>query len=280
MKSVVLQYLDIQIQPTNSNCPDDKNDENESEVDLPISSTFTDQAKQREIYQKKINRTIIETRLKAKALRKTRHNVQKQTDVCRSDRGSVQEIQFLPLNKEKPSDSLKEEFDLPGCFNASNHLQFNENNEYNDGKSSLQDNLSLFDIPITCPPTETELLYANESDEGYDGSEKHDKSKPEMILFNNCDFSKSGSNFLKSKRPDSETRDHNSWKKKCRSNGIHVRILDSVNIENTARQRCNSFRQNHLFSPSYSGRYGDVKRIPPSLLKNLSRKKKARPGVH
>ncbi|VDQ04873.1 unnamed protein product [Trichobilharzia regenti] len=78
-----------------------------------------------------------------------------------------------------------------------------------------------------------------------------------------------------SKNSDLTSWDHKTWKKINRLNGIHVRILDSANIERTARQTCNSFRQNHLFSSSYSGRYGDVKRIAPNTLRNLSRKKKA-----
>lgn len=57
----------------------DKEDMEEAEMDLPVSCSFTDQAKQREIHQRKINKTIIENRIKTKALRKAKRNVRKQT---------------------------------------------------------------------------------------------------------------------------------------------------------------------------------------------------------
>lgn len=256
----------------------------EAEMDLPVSCSFTDQAKQREIHQRKINKTIIENRIKTKALRKAKRNVRKQTDVCQSSVTAHQEIQYIPLTyKEKSNvrlslptnqtkDYLEEEFNCPGYFNTSDHLQFDED----DGDQPSIQNKSL-DISASCSPNESELLYGNESDEGYDGSEEHDKNKSKTILFDNVDCFTI--NTLKSKGSDFETRNHKSWKKINRLDGVHVRMLDSANIENTARQRCDSFRKDQLYSSSYSGRYGDVKRVTPSLLKNLSRKKKARAGM-
>ncbi|VDP62442.1 unnamed protein product [Schistosoma curassoni] len=244
----------------------DKEDMEEAEMDLPVSCSFTDQAKQREIHQRKINKTIIENRIKTKALRKAKRNVRKQTDGCQSSEIACQEIQ------EK--DYLEEEFNCPGYFNTSDHLQFGED----DGdQPPIQNKSQSLDISASSSPNENELLYGNESDEGYDGSEEHDKNKSKTILFDNIDSFTI--NTLKSKGSDFETRNHKSWKKINRLNGIHVRILDSANIENTARQRCDSFRKNQLYSSSYSGRYGDVKRVTPSLLRNLSRKKKARAGM-
>ncbi|CAH8488590.1 unnamed protein product [Schistosoma turkestanicum] len=249
----------------------------EAELDLPVSCSFTDQAKQREIHQKKINKTIIETRIKTKALRKAKHDVHKQTDVCQPDETAHQEIPYIPLdNNEKSNkkDSLEEEFNCPGHFNTSDHLQYDETD---DDHSPLQDESSFLGIPASCSSNESQLLCGNESDEGYDGSEEHDKSKPKTILFDNVDFSTVNSHTLRS---DLETRNHKSWKRINRLNGIHVRVLDGGNSENTARQTCESFRKNHLYSSSYSGRYGDVKRVSSSLLKNLSKKKKARSRMH
>ncbi|CAH8508771.1 unnamed protein product [Schistosoma guineensis] len=255
----------------------DKEDMEEVEMDLPVSCSFTDQAKQREIHQRKINKTIIENRIKTKALRKAKRNVRKQTDGCQSSEIACQEIQYIPLkDKEKSNekDCLEEEFNCPGYFNTSDHLQFGED----DGdQPPIQNKSQSLDISASSSPNENELLYGNESDEGYDGSEEHDKNKSKTILFDNIDSFTI--NTLKSKGSDFETRNHKSWKKINRLNGIHVRILDSANIENTARQRCDSFRKNQLYSSSYSGRYGDVKRVTPSLLRNLSRKKKARAGM-
>ncbi|CAH8520227.1 unnamed protein product [Schistosoma rodhaini] len=255
----------------------DKEDKEEAEMDLPVSCSFTDQAKQRENHQKKISKTIIENRIKTKALRKAKRGVRKQTDVCQFSEIEHQEIQYIPLkDKEKSNDYLEEEFNCPGYFNPSDHLQFDED----DGdQPSIPNKSQSLDISASCSPNENELLYSNESDEGYDGSEEHDKKKSKTILFDNVDCFTINSNTLKYKGSDFETRNHKSWKKINRLNGIHVRMLDSANIENTARQTCDSFRKKLLYSSSYSGRYGDVKRVTPSLLKNLSRKKKARAGM-
>ncbi|CAH8838689.1 unnamed protein product [Trichobilharzia szidati] len=240
----------------------DLNDEvgEESDTDLPVALSFTQQAKQRELHQKQINKAIIESRLKRKAIRKAKHNKQKQTVRHSKDEEVDDEVQFSPPNEQqklKEKDPLEEEFNLPGHFTASDHLHCEEADDD--------------DI------TEDKSVYGNESDEGYDGSEEQDRRKPKSILFDDIDSSTvvDADDEQNSKNSDLTSWDHKTWKKINRLNGIHVRILDSANIERTARQTCNSFRQNHLFSSSYSGRYGDVKRIAPNTLRNLSRKKKA-----
>ncbi|VDO67545.1 unnamed protein product [Schistosoma mattheei] len=136
-------------------------DMEEAETDLPVSYSFTDQAKQREIHQRKINKTIIENRIKTKALRKAKRNVRKQTDSCQSSEVASQEIQYIPLKDEEKSnknDYLEEEFNCPGYFNTSDHLQFGD-----DGgdQPPIQNKSQSLDISASCSPNENELLYDN-----------------------------------------------------------------------------------------------------------------------
>ncbi|CAH8502668.1 unnamed protein product [Heterobilharzia americana] len=159
----------------------------EAEVDLPVACTFTDQAKQRELHQKQINKAIIESRLKTKAIRKAKHNRQKQA-THQLEEPANQEIRFLPINeakKSKKKDSLEEEFDCPGYFRVSDHVHYSEPED----DSSVQNELSNLDVSTSYSPNGSESICGNESDEGYDGSEEQDRSKLKTILFDDTNFS-------------------------------------------------------------------------------------------
>ncbi|VDP97335.1 unnamed protein product [Trichobilharzia regenti] len=147
-----------------TNNSDDLNDEvgEESDTDLPVALSFTQQAKQRELHQKQINKAIIEARLKRKAIRKAKHNKQGQTVHHPKDKEVDDEVQFSPPNEQqklKEKDPLEEEFNFPGHFKASDHLHCEEADD-DDGddedQSSVHNERSFSDI------AEDKSVYGNE----------------------------------------------------------------------------------------------------------------------